>query len=94
MDHGNRSVDPWKSTARELPGSRMTWTAPQVGERRRGAVGDPDGRVAAADAAYGPVPEHLVQGRVEEAMTVQSRVDGLVTMGPTMTLRVWARIWL
>ena len=27
-----------------------------------------------------------------DAMTVQSRVAGLVTMGPTMTLRVAARI--
>ncbi len=29
-----------------------------------------------------------------DAVTVQSRVAGLVTIGPTMTLRVWARIWL
>ena len=28
------------------------------------------------------------------AVTVQSRVAGLVTIGPTMTLRVSARIWL
>ena len=28
------------------------------------------------------------------AVTVQSRVAGLVTIGPTMTLRVAARIWL
>ena len=29
-----------------------------------------------------------------DAVTVQSRVAGLVTIGPTMTLRVCARIWL
>ena len=29
-----------------------------------------------------------------DAVTVQSRVAGLVTMGPTMILRVAARIWL
>ena len=29
-----------------------------------------------------------------DAVTVQSRVAGLVTMGPTTTLRVAARIWL
>ena len=29
-----------------------------------------------------------------EAVTVQSRVAGLVTIGPTITLRVAARIWL
>ena len=29
-----------------------------------------------------------------EAVTVQSRVAGLVTIGPTMILRVAARIWL
>ena len=28
------------------------------------------------------------------AVTVQSRVAGFVTMGPTITLRVDARIWL
>ena len=28
------------------------------------------------------------------AVTVQSRVAGFVTIGPTMTLRVSARIWL
>ena len=28
------------------------------------------------------------------AVTVQSRVAGLVTIGPTTTLRVSARIWL
>ena len=28
------------------------------------------------------------------AVTVQSRVAGLVTIGPTITLRVSARIWL
>ncbi len=28
------------------------------------------------------------------AVTVQSRVAGLVTIGPTMMLRVSARIWL
>ena len=28
------------------------------------------------------------------AVTVQSRVAGLVTIGPTMTLRVSAKIWL
>ena len=28
------------------------------------------------------------------AVTVQSRVAGLVTIGPTITLRVAARIWL
>ena len=29
-----------------------------------------------------------------EAVTVQSRVAGLVTIGPTITRWVWARIWL
>jgi hypothetical protein len=29
-----------------------------------------------------------------DAVTVQSRVAGLVTIGPTTTLRVAARIWL
>jgi hypothetical protein len=29
-----------------------------------------------------------------DAVTVQSRVAGLVTIGPTVTLRVAARIWL
>jgi hypothetical protein len=29
-----------------------------------------------------------------DAVTVQSRVAGLVTIGPTVTLRVFARIWL
>ena len=29
-----------------------------------------------------------------EAVTVQSLVAGLVTIGPTVTLRVAARIWL
>ena len=29
-----------------------------------------------------------------DAVTVQSRVAGLVTIGPTMILRVAARIWL
>ena len=29
-----------------------------------------------------------------DAVTVQSRVAGLVTIGPTVTLRVSARIWL
>ena len=29
-----------------------------------------------------------------DAVTVQSRVAGLVTIGPTITLRVCARIWL
>ncbi len=29
-----------------------------------------------------------------DAVTVQSLVAGLVTIGPTVILRVWARIWL
>lgn len=29
-----------------------------------------------------------------DAVTVSSRVNGLVTIGPTITLRVAARIWL
>jgi hypothetical protein len=29
-----------------------------------------------------------------DAVTVQSRVAGLVTIGPTVTVRVLARIWL
>ncbi len=29
-----------------------------------------------------------------EAVTSQVRVPGLVTIGPTVSLRVWARIWL
>ena len=29
-----------------------------------------------------------------DAVTVQSRVAGLVTIGPTLTRRVFARIWL
>ena len=29
-----------------------------------------------------------------DAVTVQSRVAGLVTIGPTVTLRVLAKIWL
>ncbi len=29
-----------------------------------------------------------------DAVTVQSRVAGFVTIGPTITLRVAARIWL
>ena len=28
------------------------------------------------------------------AVTVQSRVSGFVTIGPTITLRVFARIWV
>ena len=30
----------------------------------------------------------------EDAVTVQSRVAGLVTIGPTVIVRVCARIWL
>ena len=92
---GSGAREPLYSTLRPLASSRMTWIASRKrGERGRRAVGDPHGRVAAADAADRAVAVHLVERGVRLAVTVQSRVAGLVTIGPTITLRVSARIWL
>ena len=93
--HGNWSVDPRCSTGRQLPSSRITWVA----SRTSLSV---DGLPLSVRTAESPRPMPTtvrlpyISLRVAntDAVTVQSRVAGLVTIGPTITLRVSARIWL
>ena len=90
---GKRSVRSFSSTERSLASSRMTWIASR-------SVARLAGRPLSVRTAESPRPmPHTVRLpyislRVanSEARTVQSRVVGLVTIGPTMTLRVAARI--
>ena len=93
--HGKRSWEPLYSTSRLLPSSRMTW----IDSRSSlSVVGLP--LVTRTAESPRPIPTTVrlpyISFRVAntEAVTVQSRVAGLVTNGPTVTRRVSARIWL
>ena len=62
-------------------------------DRRRLAVGDPHRRVAPPIPHTVRLPNISLSVANTHAVTVQSRVAGFVTIGPTITL-VSARIWL
>ena len=83
------------STARELPSSRITW----IDSRSSASVvGLP--LVTRTAESPRPMPKTVRLPYISlsvaktDAVTVQSRVAGLVTNGPTFTRRVSARIWL
>ena len=88
-------VAPWYSTGREFASSLMTWIDSRSVVNVVGAP--PVTRTAESPR---PIP-HIVRFpyrsfRVaySDAVTVQSRVAGLVTMGPTTIRVVSCRIWL
>jgi len=91
--HGNCSVVPLCSTARQLASSRITWVASR---RSFNVVGLPF-RTRTAESPR-PMPHTVrlpyISLRVAktDAVTVQSRVAGLVTIGPTVIRFVAARI--
>ena len=93
--HGKHRLAPWCSTVRPLPSSRITW----MDSRSVASVVGLPLRTRTAESPR-PIPHTVrfpymslrVANRL--AVTVQSRVAGLVTIGPTITLRVSARIWL
>ena len=93
--HGKRSVEPLYSTSRPLASSRMTWVASR-------SVSIDVGLPLVTRTAESPRPmPHTVRLPYISlsvanmlAVTVQSRVAGLVTIGPTTMLRVSARIRL
>lgn len=83
------------STLRELPSSRMTW----IDSRSSlSVVGLPFVTRTALSPRPMPtivrLPNISLSVAKTDAVTVQSRVAGLVTKGPTVTRRVSARIWL
>ncbi len=93
--HGNRSWEPLYSTLRPLASSRITWIASR---NVANVVGLP--LVTRTAESPRPIPMTVrlpnISFKVAKvlAVTVQSRVAGLVTIGPTTMLRVAARIWL
>ncbi len=93
--HGNWMVEPWYSTGREFASSRITWIASRSSLRE---VGLPF--VTRTAESPRPMPQTVRLPYISlsvantDAVTVQSRVAGFVTNGPTLTLRVSARIWL
>ena len=86
---------PLYGTLRPLAISRMTW---MLSRRVARVVGAPLVRRTAESPRPMPhtvrLPYISFSVAYRLAVTVQSRVAGLVTIGPTMTLRVSARIWL
>ena len=93
--HGNCSIAPLYSTARELASSRMTW----IDSRSVfSVVGAP--LVTRTAESPRPIPTMVrlpyISLRVAntDAVTVQSRVAGLVTIGPTMMRLVRSRMRL
>ena len=93
--HGKRKVAPLYSTGREFASSRMTWIDSRSVFR---VVGAPS--VTRTAESPRPMPQMVRLPYISfsvayvDAVTVQSRVAGLVTIGPTMILRVSARIRL
>ncbi len=87
-------VEPSISTDRELPSSRITWTASR---NCLSDVGFP--LVTRTAESPRPIPQIVRLPNIEfsvakvEAVTVASRVAGLVTIGPTLICEVWLRIW-
>ena len=95
FDQGNCSSAPLYSTGRELASSRITW----IDSRSvLSVVGAPFVTRTAESPRPIPMTVRLpyISLRVAntDAVTVQSRVAGLVTMGPTITRLVSARIAL
>ena len=94
-DHGNRSVEPWYSTASSLARPRMT----RIDSRSVARVAGLPLVTRTAESPR-PMPQTVRLPYISfsvansDAVTVQSRVVGLVTIGPTVILRVLARIWL
>jgi hypothetical protein len=91
--HGNRSVLPLYSTVSLLARPRMT---PMLSRRVASVAGRP--LVTRTAESPRPMPQMVRLPNISlsvansDAVTVQSLVAGLVTMGPTITLRVLARI--
>ncbi len=91
--HGKRIMEPRYSTSRPFASSRITCTASP-----RAAIVDGFPLITRTAESPRPMPitvrlpniSFSVANRL--AVTVQSRVRGFVTIGPTMTLRVFARI--
>ena len=88
-------VEPLYSTAPPFASSRITSTASRNVAR---VVGLP--LVTRTAESPRPIPHTVRLPNMSfnvaksDAVTVQSRVAGFVTMGPTITVRVAARIWL
>ena len=91
--HGNCRVVPLTSTGRQLASSRMTWVASRTS---LSVVGLPLSTRTAESPRPMPhtvrLPYISLRVAKTDAVTVQSRVAGLVTIGPTMTRLVSARI--
>ena len=88
-------VEPWYSTGRELPSSRITWI-----DSRSSVVVTGLPFVTRTAESPRPMPHIVRLPNISlsvantDAVTVQSRVAGLVTNGPTLMRWVCARIWL
>ncbi len=93
--HGNRRVDPLYATSRPLASSRIT----SIDSRNVARVAGAPFVTRTAESPR-PMPHTVRLPNISlsvansDAVTVQSRVAGFVTIGPTTTLRVSARIWL
>ena len=93
--HGNCSVVPLWSTGRQLASSRMTCVASRTSFSVDGLP-----LVTRTAESPRPMPQTVrlpyISLRVanSDAVTVQSRVAGLVTIGPTLIRCVRSRIWL
>src|ERR1700712_4764695 len=92
---GNCSCAPLYSTDREFASSRMTW----IDSRKDfSVVGAP--LVTRTAESPRPMPQMVRLPYISlsvayvDAVTVQSRAAGFVTIGPTMMGLVSARIWL
>lgn len=89
------TVPPPRSASSPLPSARMTLMASLMRARVLGLR--PATRIAESPR---PMPQTVrlpnMSLRVAkvEAVTSQVRVPGLVTIGPTLSFEVWARIWL
>ena len=92
-DHGNCTLAPCRYAGRSFASSRIT----SIDWRRVARLDGLPCSVRTAESPR-PIPQMVRLPYISlsvansDAMTDQSRVAGLVTMGPTMTLRVAARI--
>ncbi len=93
LAQGNCKVAPLTSTGRQLASSRMTWVASRTS---LSVVGLPLSTRTAESPRPMPqtvrLPNISLRVAKTDAVTVQSRVAGLVTIGPTITRCVSARI--
>ena len=92
--HGSVMTESLYSTLRPFASSRITFTDSRI---VFSVVGLP--LVTRTAESPRPMPQIVRLPYISlsvayvDAVTVQSRVAGLVTIGPTITLRVSARIW-